>query len=65
MELVEVDAVGAEPAQAAFHCLLDRRRAGTFRQARAVAHAELGGDDDLVATAAEGGTEHSSLRPPP
>jgi hypothetical protein len=57
VELVEVDAVGAQAAQASLDRGGDRRRAGAGRQGRAVAHAELGGDDDVVAAGAQGDAE--------
>ncbi len=56
MQLVEVDAVGAQAGQA----VLDRGAdVGGGRSAFVtfVGHAELGGQDDLVAPGAEGGSE--------
>ena len=57
VELQQVDAIGAEPAQASLRGGDDRRSARAFRELAAVAHPELGGDDDVVAPIAEGPSE--------
>jgi hypothetical protein len=66
VQLVEVDPVGAQPAQAVLDGLLDPLPPGAaLRRVVADLVAELGGDDGLVAAAAERAPSISSDRVPP
>ena len=57
VELEEIDAIGAEATQAAFHRRRDRSCARTGGQVGPIAHAELGRDDDVIASRPERGAE--------
>src|SRR5207249_10999497 len=54
---------GAQATQAAFDRLRHRSGPGALRQVRAVAHPELRGDDDAVATTTERGAQQLLAAP--
>ena len=64
MDLVEVDAVGAKPAQAILHCLTNVSRARAFL-AFTHLHPKLGSNQNFVAKWAEGSAQEFLAAPLP